>query len=184
MVRLQPYLPDYNHIWQVTFNPTMVRLQLHCSLYITKMSSTFQSHYGAIATHTDIHNPLPARPFNPTMVRLQQCRRKSPLVCQKLFQSHYGAIATLNPFSDLNSGFSLSIPLWCDCNTEDFLSFLEETLLSIPLWCDCNLDADAEQPPPELLSIPLWCDCNPCHPTPSANEPSPFNPTMVRLQPS
>ena len=54
----------------------------------------------------------------------------------------------------------VSIPLWCDCDPENFNLLQKLPLVSIPLWCDCDkLGYDAE-------GITILC----------------FNPTMVRLR--
>ena len=72
----------------------MVRLQRCTVLAADPVLPVFQSHYGAIAT------------------LLEQAQE----VDREFFQSHYGAIATVEKASIVNDGFSLSIPLWCDCN--------------------------------------------------------------------
>ena len=57
--------------------------------------STFQSHYGAIATEPDVTETYKEHGgFNPTMVRLRLFQPLLPTLQHMLFQSHYGAIAT------------------------------------------------------------------------------------------
>ena len=77
---------------------------------------------------------------------------------------------------------ALSIPLWCDCNSYSPQTTVSFSLLSIPLWCDCNRTKRYIAPPCSQLSIPLWCDCNQNKQKCTQTPPSPFNPTMVRLQ--
>ena len=103
--------------FSLCFNPTMVRLRQIMRQASVACHSSFQSHYGAIATP-----PWPAGPaghgssFNPTMVRLRPSRKRCDVVAETgfnptmvrlrpmqwkieaaercRFQSHYGAIAT------------------------------------------------------------------------------------------
>ena len=189
----------------------------------------FQSHYGAIATGHGTARHLPfIVSFNPTMVRLQPLSSPPPHMWRGSFQSHYGAIATAlgdaivaskwnfqshygaiatceNKHTQINSN-SLSIPLWCDCNSHSRLANADKGgELSIPLWCDCNpfsffsfffilvpfqshygaiatRRCPLQQCEQTTLSIPLWCDCNPSLMTTYAYPLPAFNPTMVRLQ--
>ena len=101
----------------LTFNPTMVRLQLSTKLYCWQPVWFFQSHYGAIATSPFSTAGITAEAaFNPTMVRLQLVVPLRFLPQLLHFQSHYGAIATKKRESKSKVVAGLSIPLWCDCN--------------------------------------------------------------------
>ena len=118
----------------------------------------FQFHYGAIVS-IQIVQPAPpvVERFNSTMVRLWELSRNCP-----------------------NRRFSVSIPLWCDCELSFKLSIEYIFLVSIPLWCDCEvldiLSADRVcsfnstmvrlwgltekyREKGISVSIPLWCDC-------------------------
>ena len=138
MVRLQP-IPAPNSITaNITFNPTMVRLQRWLATNPIYEPVYFQSHYGAIATVVEDMKEHARQTFNPTMVRLQPTHLITglqkhllsiPLWCDcnqvnaavgsftfHVFQSHYGAIATRVGQRGTANAHRLSIPLWCDCN--------------------------------------------------------------------
>ena len=56
----------------IGFNPTMVRLRQALSVSFVTTPTTFQSHYGAIATDEDYRGQGQTdESFNPTMVRLR-----------------------------------------------------------------------------------------------------------------
>ena len=100
----------------VTFNPTMVRLQL-----VNNENRSF----------------APRSTFNPTMVRLQQLLKFVNLAFVAL---------SIPLWCDCNeerlqppaTHRQLSIPLWCDCNLRMDRGRFSPRVLSIPLWCDCN----------------------------------------------
>ena len=139
MVRLQPAIALGSVIVGVlTFNPTMVRLQLvrPCSQMppITAFNPTMVrlQRRERKAGNKRMHLSIPlwcdcnATPdnltvlklysFNPTMVRLQPYHPLHHLLNMLGFQSHYGAIATTSLTSHITVDNELSIPLWCDCN--------------------------------------------------------------------
>ena len=116
----------------------MVRLRLLRGTRGHQAGPWFQSHYGAIATIALRLGRKRSAGFNPTMVRLRRDR------------------AGGNPLPSL-----VSIPLWCDCDTESLSNRNRLGIVSIPLWCDCDYKGGAPMPYLRLQS---------------------FNPTMVRLR--
>ena len=75
MVRLRRnnLVPIYYRL--LRFNPTMVRLRRRGTMYVHIRLKTFQSHYGAIATHLLFPEQATSlNCFNPTMVRLRRLR--------------------------------------------------------------------------------------------------------------
>ena len=77
--------------------------------------------------------------LHPTMVRLQLASRKS----------RPGMLP-----------FSISIPLWFDCNPRAGNMQKRQKDISIPLWFDCNTDEEMSYKDFVEISIPLWFDCN------------------------
>ena len=79
---------------------TLPTFQSHYGAIATHPSSmptvptSFQSHYGAIATLRSPRLHQPTSIFNPTMVRLRHKRSQALRSVNADFQSHYGAIAT------------------------------------------------------------------------------------------
>ena len=144
----------------LTFNPTMVRLQLlHARRRDTQSSSLSIPLWcdcnGAALSGTATSSGT----FNPTMVRLQPlplctCHRN-----RKAFNPTMVRLQHTTSPTPQTADF-LSIPLWCDCNCVDDGRELGERELSIPLWCDCNRPTTTATPTACPLSIPLWCDCN------------------------
>ena len=55
--------------------------------------------------------------------------------------------------------------------------------VSIPLWCDCDLPGGRKRRKPWPVSIPLWCDCDWKKEMVNRYAEAGFNPTMVRLRP-
>ena len=97
MVRLRRTLVAAHPNTVLGFNPTMVRLRLLLQIgYISNF-----------------------RRFNPTMVRLRLGTAMRPLWRMIQFQSHYGAIATQSNPAPLRDSAPVSIPLWCDCDTQE-----------------------------------------------------------------
>ena len=71
MVRLQQEATVALWEEKIAFNPTMVRLQPLKALQENDIEVVFQSHYGAIATAVCFWAEEAEETFNPTMVRLQ-----------------------------------------------------------------------------------------------------------------
>ena len=165
-----------------SFNPTMVRLQLHIDAYHIADDFSFNPTMVRLQHDEAISVMSHMLPFNPTMVRLQPSRHSGIKGPPRCFQSHYGAIATAYTMLHPLRWGGLSIPLWCDCNPAANLTAITHDLLSIPLWCDCNGDGGGCGNRRVSLSIPLWCDCNRYRKLLKLDAQGAFNPTMVRLQ--
>ena len=118
--------------------------------------------------------------FNPTMVRLRQFGLKRFRGCHRMFQSHYGAIATPPPSLSALEENSVSIPLWCDCDSnakEPSLAFFNPTMVRLrlevkdgvavlhlgrfnPTMVRLRPEIALEYALSRFVSIPLWCDCD------------------------
>ena len=95
MVRLRPNRDNKEGFPRPCFNPTMVRLRPEIP----------PKHIRALIS------------FNPTMVRLRLYQKPLSVTVSPAFQSHYGAIATRFLRWSVWAISSVSIPLWCDCDS-------------------------------------------------------------------
>ena len=143
-----------------SFNPTMVRLRPLRPNRKLSCTSTFQSHYGAIATPPmqAIHrSPIC---FNPTMVRLRLTCTLRTSHPEGKFQSHYGAIATKEAHARIRGIEQFQSHYGAIATGNAFSYSLNLPFVSIPLWCDCDLLDAFLHPASHNVSIPLWCDCD------------------------
>ncbi len=54
------------------------------------------------------------------------------------FQFQYGAIVRKSFLFHTKNGFSISIPIWCDCKHIIVHHNTAGKAISIPIWCDCK----------------------------------------------
>ncbi len=97
------------------------------------------------------------------------------------FQFQHGAIGSVIDEAHHATAGTVSIPAWCDWETNAGFTASASVWVSIPAWCDWETARSFSLPTLIPVSIPAWCDWEMYDNTVFVHPRPRFNSSMVRL---